>query len=168
MQNTSKLNTILLIVAIVLLAAGIWAILSKKGNSESTTYNFPISEDITSEDSIPTPNKTEIPVLSTTITETWSTSPVFSLQYPKGVEVYETKNPYVEVRFTYEGAVISWGGGADTFCMPDGNEYGIFQPGVTTIACVRGQTARIGVENVRNTISQKALTMFGDFVLKNK
>lgn len=95
----------------------------------------------------------------------WVASSNFNLKYPQGVQVYETKTPYAEIRFNYDGAVISWGG-QNSECM-EFNDYGVFKPGVSTLACLNGNQARIGLENPRNTISQKALDMFGEFVVKN-
>lgn len=46
-QKTSTLNTILLVIVIILLAVGIWAILSSKKSTENVDYNFPTSADIT-------------------------------------------------------------------------------------------------------------------------
>jgi hypothetical protein len=102
----------------------------------------------------------------------WLESQKFGLKYPKGVEWYEgylvtDLGKFAEARFTYDGAIISWGG-QNTSCMNDADQYKVFQYGVSTIACIKGLTAGIGLENVRDTISQKALNIFGDFVLKNK
>ncbi len=155
MQNK---NNVIIIVLLVIIAVAVIAIALKKPKVETITVS------------------SEVPVENTTVVQkedsrsqelVWKNSTMFNLQYPQGVTVFETKTPYAEARFNYDGAVISWAGGVDTSCMPDGNEYGTFKPGISTVACIKGQTARIGLENVRNTISQKALDMFGEFVLRN-
>jgi hypothetical protein len=51
MQNKSKLNTILLVIVIILLAIGIWAVLSKKQNTSVENYNFPTASDLTPQES---------------------------------------------------------------------------------------------------------------------
>lgn len=61
-NNTSKLNTILLIIVIVLLAVGIWAILSQKKNSNVENYDSPTQADLQQKDNVvvrpDTPSKT--------------------------------------------------------------------------------------------------------------
>jgi hypothetical protein len=46
MKNTSKSNTVLLIIIVILLGVGIWVLTSKKDTSENTIYDFPTSEDL--------------------------------------------------------------------------------------------------------------------------
>jgi hypothetical protein len=62
MQNKSKLNTILVVIIIILLAVGIWAILSQKKNSNVVNYDFPV---VTNNDSKETgESSTPKPVVS--------------------------------------------------------------------------------------------------------
>ncbi len=93
-NNTSKLNTILLIMVIILLAVGIWAILSQKKNSNVENYDFPTQADLKLKDdtfvqpNIPskTPQQTDLtPTQSTSNNElkTYSNSNNgFSFKYP--------------------------------------------------------------------------------------
>ncbi len=101
----------------------------------------------------------------------WKTSVKYGLTYPAGVEFSEgTTGQYstAVAQFTYDGAIVTWGGGVDTACMTDGNEFGVFNAGTSTVACIKGQTARITAQNASATISQKALNLFGEFVLANQ
>lgn len=114
-----------------------------------------------------------------TQTEVWLKSPKFGLYYPSGFEVSEFYylNPVQteqgvpesqglpEFRATNGNAIISWGG-AQSGCEP--MEYGSFQSGVSTVTCLKGMRAQVGLENARGKLSNEEIKIFGDFVLKNQ
>jgi len=162
-SNPSKINKFLL-VAVIILLVGIVLMFSYMQKTTENNDNYPINQsDQINNVASNLEEKNE---------EGWVKSPQFGLKIPSGVEVYEgdkdtpTYDKFAELSFKYDGAIISWGG-KNTECM-DNNQYGEFKYGVSTVACIAGLRAIIGLENVRDTISQKALNIFGDFVIKNQ
>lgn len=90
MQKSSKLNTILLVIVIILLAVGIGAVLSKKKNTDITNYNFPTTADLDQSTTTTMAQPTQ-PTTTTSSTQsqnqtTWNTysnaQNSFSFKYP--------------------------------------------------------------------------------------
>lgn len=93
----------------------------------------------------------------------WLVQPMF---YGSPAMMAEGKQEHVGYEFTIKkDVIISWGG-PQSGC--NGNEYGVFQYGVSSVACVKNFRSQIGQVDVRSKLSQIDLNTFGDFVLKNK
>jgi hypothetical protein len=178
-NNNSKLNTILLVIIIILLAIGIYFVAIKRNKIPTNTnvnVEMPTVQN-TNQDLNQNSPQTQPP------SQTLRTSQKFGLKYPRTMIISE--NYYLspvqegqgvpENRGTAQATLtapgtnlmIAWGG-PQSSCMPDGNEFGAFQYGVSTIVCVRGMRAQAGVENVRFTLIQSEKDLFGDFVKANQ
>ncbi|MFA6515360.1 MAG: hypothetical protein WCT42_03815 [Candidatus Paceibacterota bacterium] len=76
----------------------------------------------------------------------------------------------VGYRFTLpSGNVINWGGhqeGCQRYEIKA--PFSKFQYGVSTLACVKGMKANLGLNDVRLTLPKEDINSFGDFVLKNQ
>ncbi len=168
-NNNSKLNTVLLFVLIILVAFCAWMLLSKEKESE---IKIPITEVNDNQN-----NGEETEESSNTM---WVKSSRFGILYPSSFDVYEGVylNPtqqsqgalesegLPEARFSKDRIVISWGG-AQSSCID--SEFGVFEYGISQVACVKSMRAQIGVANVRDSaITKEEVKLFGDFVLKNK
>jgi hypothetical protein len=70
MQNQSKINTVLLVIVIILLAVGIWAILIQKKSTENIDNNFPTSTDINNVSTPNTPVQMESNIPTSSIADT--------------------------------------------------------------------------------------------------
>ena len=64
------------------------------------------------------------------------------------------------------GAIISWGG-RQSMCTSD-EQNTPYDYGNSVATCIKGVRAQIGVENVRNKITEDDMKNFEEFVLKNK
>lgn len=111
----------------------------------------------------------------------WVKSPANGLYYPEGATIKEGTylNPSQEASgngigmpylwITYGDTTIQWGG-AQSGCID--NEFGAFQYGVSTTACVKSLRADVGQKNITPGVAEQITTeskkIFGDFVLKNK
>lgn len=108
---------------------------------------------------------------------TWIKSKEFGIYYPsnwvasetwylpESLKGYSEKEGTPEFSATNGNAIISWGGSMSG-CKE--SEFDAFKPGVSITACYRGMETHIGLENVRNKITDEELKTFGDFVLKNQ
>lgn len=171
MENKNfKWNIVLLVVILILLIVVIWLV-ARKTNAPVVNNNENL-----------TPQQINQNVPQSTTTENkqieWTKSPKFGLYYPSTFKVNEYY--YLTPAQSDQGvpetqgvpqfnaingnAVISWGG-AQSGCSSA--EFGIFQYGVSTTACVKGMRAQIGLENVRNSLTSQEIKLFGDFVMKN-
>jgi hypothetical protein len=63
------------------------------------------------------------------------------------------------------GTWIMWGG-PQSFCTD--NEFGVFEYGVSNLACLRNLRTSIGYDSARKILSPDDLKTFGDFIVKNK
>jgi len=63
-------------------------------------------------------------------------------------------------------AIITWGG-PQSSCSKDEPRYK-FTYGESTMACIKGLSATIGIPSARETLSAEDKKTFGDFVLKNQ
>ena len=121
-NNTSKLNTTLLIIVIVLLTVGIWAILSQKKNSNVENYDFPTQVDLRSKDNVvvrpdtpsKTPQQTDLtPTQSTSNNElkTYSNSSNgFSFSYPSTWRIVSDPLDKNQIKITTIDTVDNTGG----------------------------------------------------------
>lgn len=129
MRNKSKLNTILLIIIIMLLAVGIWAILNQKKNSNVENYDFPKSADLISKDAPAVINQTTQQVTTTT------TDPASSKAVPSNTwGVYS--NAQYGFSFEYPG---------DWILLEDFSK--------NSVKITTKSTSIIGVDNVGNPVA---------------
>ncbi len=194
-NNNSSLNTVLLVIVIILLIIGIWFVARR---DTATIIPVDINqrqiETGADEDRSASNTTTTVPTSSTsgtsttvqqttqTTTQTQSSmkvSPKFGLKYPAGAQISEsyyltpgqTANGVPEnqgasqATITISNMVISWGSHQGA-CSPD--EFGSFRYGISTTACVKGMRAQAGVEDVRYALTQREISIFGDFVLANR
>lgn len=182
----SKLNTVLLLVLIVLMVIAL-----KWMYEEKNKYWPGISKE--AQDWVKTENKVkELEQGNLPSNQSWVKSPLFGLYYSsnfntptefyrvsglgpdRGNIVYEPSADTVPVfSFTFSGgrASITWGdvwlgGYMPGICTND--EFGQFEYGVSSVACVKGYRAWVSHFSARDSISKEELKIFGDFVLKNK
>jgi hypothetical protein len=176
-NNNSKFNSILLGILIILVALGIYLILMN--NKQQEVIFSPISEQENIE-TVPTRNNQPQQVQQpTTQVSSSITSTKFGLKYPANAQITEGQylspgqisngvsevNGSAQAQISFTNTAIMWGG-AQAFCMPDGNEFGIFEYGVSTTACVKSMRADIfGKQGYQLTSADKKI--FGNFVLEN-
>jgi hypothetical protein len=178
MQPTQNKNIIIIGMLAVLIIIVCYIAFFKKGNDEikNDYVVTPTGQTQTNQN----PNGSDYqPNQVSAQSITWIKSSKFGLYYPSSFTasefVYLTPAQeeqgaseslgVPEFSATNGNAVISWGG-HQSGCGP--TQYGAFTKGVSVIACVKGMTARIGVENVRNKVTQSELNIFADFVQKNQ
>jgi hypothetical protein len=198
MMPKNNKNPIIIILLIILIALVAYFAFFKKDTSDSAMMNdattmFP--SDQTQDNQTPTGTMTT-PTTQTQTNQnptvadyqpnqapvqsiTWIKSSKFGLYYPQGFTVSESayltpaqqeqgapeSEGAPEFSATDGNAIISWGG-HQSYCGQ--TQYGVFTKGVSVVTCLNGITTRIGVNNVRNTITQEELNLFGEFVLKNQ
>lgn len=126
------------------------------------------------------------------VNPSWVKSPTFSLYYSsdlsaptefyrvsglgpdRGNIVYEPSAntvPVFSLVFADGKAVITWGDVWKGGYIPGtctNNEFGPFEYGVSSVACVRGYRTWVSHFSARDLVSKDELKIFGDFVLKNK
>ncbi|MFA6515359.1 MAG: hypothetical protein WCT42_03810 [Candidatus Paceibacterota bacterium] len=113
----------------------------------------------------------------------WLKSPTFELYYQDDLNIIEYyvnatgKNVDKTEGVPFFGSTlkpnndfsITWGGywkSDKAVCTQ--SDFGVFQYGVSKIACVKGYRASAGHFSARAIVTQDELKMFGDFVLKNQ
>jgi hypothetical protein len=76
----------------------------------------------------------------------------------------------VGYRFTLpSGNTISYGGRQNGCTMSEAqNEALIFKYGISQSTCIKDMKAYLGLSNVRKTLPQEDINLFGDFVLRNQ
>ena len=178
MQPTQNKNSIIIGMLAVLIILAAYIAFFKKGNDATKNNEVvtPTGQTQTNQNpNGPDYQPNQAPVSSVT----WIKSSKFGLYYPQGFTVSESSylTPAQEEQGVSESqgapqfsatngnAIISWGGHQSS-CGP--TQYGFFTKGVSVIACIQGMTAGIGVNNVRNKITQEELNIFADFVQKNQ
>ena len=121
-----------------------------------------------------------ITVSSSSAPADWIKSPKFGLFYPKDfkiIEYYqlspaqiaqgapETQGAPTFTATSSGNAIITWGGNQSA-CSQD--EIKNFKYGVSTEACIKDLHALVYPENVRKSLTEDEVKLFGDFVLNNK
>ena len=168
MQNK---NTIIILLTIIILILGYVAFLKPQN----------VNQNYVSDNQIPvTDNTTNTPTQNNTDSQAdnwiYTTTPGMIIAYKSDWTV--TPQYYVSTAMQAQGKTDLVG---YMFTLPDGNpiivggaqsscttkEINEFKYGVSTIACVKNMSSNVGVLNVRNTLPQNDINLFGDFVLKN-
>jgi hypothetical protein len=164
MENKSKTNTVLLVTIIILLAVALVYVLLNKPKQEKNNLinNLPEENQILNQEN--NNSWTFNSEIGLTYNSNWEITPEL-YRTPAQQENGEPEQ-ILGYRFTLpSGNTISWGG-YQSGCGPD--EFGKFQYGISTIACVNNVRSNIGLSDVRLTLPKEDLEAFGDFVLKNK
>lgn len=195
MQNTSKLNTVLLVIIIILLGVGIF-IFSSKNNAidnnevnkqgqeaedvvKDTYSNQDRSADINNAIVKNTSKDSEVPAPVVKNQVKYVSSPKFGISYPSGLNIMESyqDNTGKQVN-TSNGSTkffsATFGINQDAIIAWDGNskctdsEFGVFQYGISSNACLKGTRAWISHASASSVMSKEDLKTFGDFVIKNQ
>jgi hypothetical protein len=184
MQNTSKLNTILLVIIIILLVIGLgYFILRDSKEKETSKLVNDVAQENIKVDSSTNNNINQ---------KDWSKSTKFGLYYPesfnpptefyrvsglgsnRGSIVYEPSTdtvPVFSLVFNDGNAVITWGDVWKGGYLPGTCtelEFGVFEYGVSGTACLKGYRTWVSHFSARDNVTENELKTFGDFVLKNK
>lgn len=190
----SKLNTVLLLILIVLMVFALRFMYQNQGEYLPDLDNTKLES--TEQNEIKT-NVEEINQNGIQIDENnfnnkeknevgWVKSQTFGLYYPESFnppsEFYKKNNavvhepsgdtvPVFSLIFNNGKSAITWGdvwlgGYIPGTCTQ--SDFGIFEYGVSSVACVKGYRTWVARFSARDTVMVDDLKIFGDFVLKNK
>ncbi len=173
MSNNRNINTILLILIFIVLSIGVYLFMGNKKVGDSEPLG-------------------QIPEIENPNSVVWVKSEKFGLYFPanfnapnefyrvsglgedRGKIVYEPSTdtvPVFSLVFADGDAVITWGdvwkgGYIPGTCTQ--SEFGPFEYGVSSVACVNGYRTWVAHFSARDSISKDDLKIFGDFVMKNQ